>query len=518
MKQRFRPASLVPSGLMVDEIAIEGDRVVVRARAAVSAGPCPDCGAISQRIQSRYFRRAKDLPLSGRRVELQILVRRFRCDAVLCGRQIFAERFGDSVLAPRARRTDRLDHIVQHLGLALGGRPGASFAARMMLPVSNDTLLRVVRQRARVPSEPLRVIGIDDFAWRRNHRYGTIVCDLERRRPVVLLPDREPATSEAWLRHQSAVHTVARDRGGGYGEAVARALPQAVQVADRWHLMENASRAFLDAVRKSMRQIRGAIGATVINPALLTAAEKLQYDGYLRREETNASVLALWQEGVPIKQIVRRTGHHRQTVRRIVRGERSDVFRPRQSSLEAHLPWLDAQWDAGARNASALWRTMRRNGFRGSLRVVSEWATRRRRAEKADASSLARLPSARTIARLMTTGRDNLSKAETVTIAAIENGVPSLVEAREIVADFHAMIRARQAEPLASWIERASQSLVASLSNGVRRDEAAVRAAILSTWSNGQTEGQITRLKLVKRQMYGRGKIDLLQARLIGAT
>ncbi len=387
----------------------------------------------------------------------------------------------------------------------------------MMLPVSNDTLLRVVRQRARVPSDPLRVIGIDDFAWRRNHRYGTIVCDLERRRPVVLLPDREPATSEAWLLRQPLIHTVARDRGGGYGEAVARALPQAVQVADRWHLMENASRAFLDAVRKSMRQIRGAIGATVVNPALLTAAEKLQYDGYLRREETNAAVLALWQEGVPIKQIVRRTGHHRQTVRRIVRGERSDVFRPRQSSLEAHLPWLDAQWDAGGRNASALWRTMRRNGFRGSLRVVSEWATRRRRAEKADASSLARVPSARTIARLMTTGRDHLTKAETVTIAAIENGVPALVEAREIVADFHAMIRSRRAEPLASWIESASQSLVASLANGVRRDEAAVRAAILSVWSNGQTEGQITRLKLVKRQMYGRGKIDLLQARLIGA-
>lgn len=137
---------------------------------------------------------------------------------------------------------------------------------------------------------------------------------------------------------------------------------------------------------------------------------------------------------------------------------------------------------------------MRTKGFRGSLRVISEWATRRRRAEKADASSLARVPSARTIARLMTTGRDNLTKAETVTIAAIEDGVPALVEACEIIADFHAMIRMKRAEPLSSWIDRASQSLVASLANGVRRDEAPVRAAILSTWSNGQTEGQITRL------------------------
>lgn len=235
----------------------------------------------------------------------------------------------------------------------------------MMLSVNNDTLLRVVRRRAKTPSEPLRIIGIDDFAWGRNHRYGTIVCDLERRRPVVLLPDREPATPEAWLRHQPAVHTVARDRGG-YGEAVARALPEATQVADRWHLMENASRAFLDAVRKSMRQIRRTIGATVVNPALLTVAEKLQYESYLRREETNAAVLALWQDGVPIKQIVRRTGHHRMTVRRIVRGERGDIFRPRRSSLEAHLPWLDAQWDAGARNASALWRSLRTSGFQGS--------------------------------------------------------------------------------------------------------------------------------------------------------
>ena len=121
------------------------------------------------------------------------------------------------------------------------------------------------------------------------------------------------------------------------------------------------------------------------------------------------------------------------------------------------------------------------------------------------------------IARLMTIGRDTIAKAETVTIAAIEAGIPALVEAREIIDAFHAMVRRKATAELTPWIERAHESLVASFASGVAKDEAAVRAAIALPWSNGQTEGQITRLKLVKRQMYGRGKIDLLQARLIGA-
>ena len=203
-------------------------------------------------------------------------------------------------------------------------------------------------------------------------------------------------------------------------------------------------------------------------------------------------------------------------MRQVIRGERHDVFRTRQSSLDQHLPWLDDQWAAGCRNGAELWRRLRARGFRGSLRVVGEWTTRRRRAETADVESLHRIPSARTIARLMTVGRDTLSKAETFTVAAVEAGAPALVEAREIIAEFHGMVRRRAAAELSPWIERARASLVASFARGVANDEAAVRAAITLPWSNGQTEGQITRLKLVRRQMYGRGKIDLLQARLIG--
>ncbi|MCE4227013.1 ISL3 family transposase [Methylobacterium sp. C25] len=518
MRHRFRSSSLVPTGFLVDHLDVGAERIglVVRSGAAVTV--CPDCRTPSRRIQSRYRRRAADLPLSGRRVELQVVVRRFWCDASACGRKIFAERFPDDVLPAFARRTSRLEQVVHHLGLALGGRPGAGLARRLMLPVSRDTLLRVIRRRAITRPDPLSVIGIDDFAWRRNHRYGTVVCDLERRRIVALLPDREQATAQAWLEENASIQIVARDRGGGYGEAIARALPQAVQVADRWHLIENASRGFLDAVRRSMRQVREVVGAATIDPALLTAAERIQYEGYLRRDEADAAIRALAEAGVPIRRIGRRLGHSRKVVRAVLRGERTDVFRVRQSSLDAYLPWLDAQWDAGSRNATEIWRRAKAQGFRGSLRVVGEWATRRRRAEQANIERLQRVPSARTLARWLTTGRDRLTKAETLTVAAVENGMPALVEARKVISAFQTMVRAMAPNRLEGWLTRAEASLVASFARGVGQDRSAVRAAITLPWSNGQTEGQITKLKLVKRQMYGRGKMDLLQARLIGLS
>ncbi len=518
MDQMRDRRQLVPAGFSVlsSEITEGGVMFVVMPDACF--GICPCCGSRSERIQSRYRRHIADLPIAGRKVELIVLVRRFWCDAVLCGRRVFCERFDRDILAPWARRTGRQELIVHHLGLALGGRPASAFAQRLMMPVSNDTLLGIVRRRSKVQTDELTVIGIDDFAWKRNHRYGTIVCDLERRRAVQLLPDREQATSQDWLAAHKPIRIIARDRGGGYGEAAIKVLPDAQQIADRWHLMENASRAFLDAVQKSMRAVRSAVGSSIVDRKLLTRAERLQYDGYLRRQETNEAILALSKQGTPIKQIVKHTGHSRKLVRNVLRGQRDDIFRVRQSSLDTYLPWLDSQWECGARNATALWRQLNSKGFRGCLGVVSEWMRRRKRAEKADQSGLVRTPSARTIARLMAIERDHLSKADTILVAAIEEKLPTLVAAREIIADFHQMIRTKAIESFPAWIARASDSLVSSFASGVLKDEAAVRNVIISPWSNGQTEGQITKLKLVKRQMSGRAKIDLLQARLIGAA
>jgi transposase len=184
----------------------------------------------------------------------------------------------------------------------------------------------------------------------------------------------------------------------------------------------------------------------------------------------------------------------------VIRGERTDIFRVRQSSIEVYLPLLDELWISGCRNGAELWRRLKAKGFRGALRGVSEWATRSRRADRACDRQLQRVPPARKIARMMTTARDHLSKADTIVIAAIEAGAPMLVKARDLVDRFHAMIRKKTTPDLEPWIADADTSLLASFASGIRRDHAAVRAAIAEPWSNGQTEGQITKLKLVKRQ------------------
>ena len=278
--------------------------------------------------------------------------------------------------------------------------------------------------------------------------------------------------------------------------------------------MENASGAFLDAVRKSMRQIRTAMGAAVIDPSLLTFAEKLQYEGYLRREETNAAILSLSEQGIGIKEIVRRTGYSRGLIRKIFRGQRSDVFRIRPSSLEPYFP-------GSTSNGPPAVETARLFGGR-SVAGISRLPWRRERMERTTQKQRRRIPPRwpRTIGphrraspdgRTGTAfkGRDDHRRRDR------ERGRRSRGGARDHsgVPGHHSPKGACRTGRLA---QQSAASLVAAFANGVSKDRAAIQAAIALSWSNGQTEGQICKLKLVKRQMYGRGNLDLLQARVIG--
>lgn len=513
---RMHKAGLeAPEGLIIEAIEISDGLITVVARSLLRSSTCPGCGAVSSSVHSRYVRTLADLPSHGSAGRLLLQTRRFRCRSIGCFVKIFAKRFDPSIAQRFGRRTERLEGIVHHIGLALGGRPGQRTASRLVIPVSRDTLLRVVRRRALPTDGAPRVIGIDDWAWRKGHRYGTVVCDLEQRRIIDVLPDRETATVQAWLAARPSIEIIARDRGGGYGPAGLRGRPDAVQVADRWHLMENCSSAFLGVIRNSMRDIRRVVGTGRLDAEVMTAVERNQYEGWRRRAAANAVITGLVKAEVPIKEIMRRTGRSRKCVRAIARGDQSEVFRPRASTLDGHLDWLSHEWDGGCRSGAELWRRLRARGYAGSLRVVAEWATRRRRDEAAELPR--RCPSSRTIARLLMLASERLSRADLMLVTLIEAELPNLRQVRDLVERFHHMIRTGFSENLDDWIKDAS-TLLAAFTRGIVADRAAVTAAITSPWSNGQTEGQITKLKLVKRQMYGRANLDLLRARLVGVA
>jgi transposase len=224
---RASSEAVSPAGLVIDRVTSEADHLLVIVHPTALDAACTACGERSSQINSRYERRLLNLPSQGRLVRLQVQVRRFRCRNVGCARKIFGEVLNADIAPKAARRTSRLEAVVHQIGVALGGRPAAGLARRLMLPVSRDTLLRVLRRRA-LPSgtEPVFIVGIDDFAWKRGQRYGTIVCDLERRKIVDLLPDREATTVAAWLAGHPEITVVSRDRGGSYGQGATRGAPQ----------------------------------------------------------------------------------------------------------------------------------------------------------------------------------------------------------------------------------------------------------------------------------------------------
>ncbi len=543
MSKRLLP--LVPSDLVVDQVLPTPDCLTVMCRSRVAAPVCPGCSHPSSRLHSSYPRRLADLPWQGRYVQIEVQVRRLRCGRPGCAQRIFAERLPVAA-GPYAQRTARLGNLQHHIGLALGGKAGARLAERIGTPVSGATLLRLVRRGAATTSAAApRVLGVDDWAWKRGQRYGTVLVDLERRAVVDLLPDREADSFAAWLQAHPGAEVIARDRGAGYADGGRRGAPDAVHVADRWHLLENCSAAVLEAVKRNMPAVRAAAQpnssasaapATAVAPAAdpdapppMTSAQRLQWQGWQRRVQVHADVMRLHQQGVPVRNIARDLALSRNTVRRWVRGEQPELHRPRMHSLDPWRAVLERRWAEGCRNGAQLWRDLRGAGFKGGMRVVTEWASRQRLATAEGQPGPAAAPAvqpplrpapypARRAARVLTTDLAALAAPDRGYVERLLALSPALAVARDLAQRFGALVRTHSADALTPWLADAQNSEMRGFAAGLRQDEQAVRAAMMLPWSSGQVEGQVNRLKLVKRQGYGRAKLDLLRARLVHAA
>jgi transposase len=558
------PHQLRLLGLCADE---RGILATVVATAASSS--CPRCGARSSRPHSRYVRQVADLPWHGIAFRLDVHVRRFFCDHANCSQRIFTERL-PGVVAPSARTTLRLAHLVHQVAVALGGAAGKRLLASLGVPglrqssagVSRDTLLRLIRRAPLSTPAPLRIVGIDDFSFRRrNHQGGTIVVDLERHRVVDLLDDCTTTAATAWLRTHPEITVLSRDRGGSYAEAARLAAPQAVQVADRWHILHNLSevtQAVLERHRLELRTVARAVTARPSLPEgpqtaeLSTAAASDPPPGLppnqTKRsppplppprppkprqhlfEETKQLAAQGWS-GVCIAQHLRLNWR---TVRRyIVSDHLPERARPPQttSSLVPYDAYLLQRWAEGSHIGVQLLADLHEQGYRGSLsslyramdrlhlpRTWPRQESPERRSPPPRKPLIPRPMSPRQAMWLLMRPPRTLTPEQETYRAQLCAECADAAVMYPLVQRLGMLIREHRVADLEGWLRAAEESGISEFmrfARSLQRDQAAVSQALTSRWSQGQTEGCITKLKLLKRSMYGRANIDLLRRRLV---
>ena len=394
------------------------------------------------------------------------------------------------------------------------------------MPVSGDTLLRLIRAAPLPALTTPRGIGIDDWSWRRGQRYGTIVVDLEHNRPIDLLPDRHAETVAAWLKAHPGVEVVARDRAGAYADGIRAGAPNAVQVSDRWHLLRNLGDALAGVLDRHHHDLRAAskaaAGATM---EMAPAAELPTADRHGVWQARFDEVMALHGQGWPMKRIARTLSVNRKTVRAWVRAGELPVWsqRDRGSAVDRHAVYLRQRWGEGCHNAVRLWKEIQERGFRGQLRTVQRWVRHLRDASPTSVGAVGlmgpwKMPSKRRAAWLVVADPETIDATEQRFVDALLASSEGLTTVIELARAFSTMVRRQQADRLDGWLAAARETALARFADGLVRDLAAIRTALSLPWSTGPVEGQISRLKTIKRTMCGRAKFDLLRHRVLEAA
>lgn len=497
--------------------------MVLRARVAVEGGWCR-CGQWSGRVHGRYVRSLRDVAVGGVGVIVELQVRRFRCRNPACPAVTFAEQV-QGLTRPHSRFTPLLLGLLARIGLALAGRAGARLTAVSGIATGRDTLLRLVKALPEPDVGAVEVLGVDDFAFRKGRHYGTVLIDMATHRPLHLFDGREGEDLAAWLRQHPEVRVICRDRSSGYGEGSRQGAPQAVQVADRFHLWQN----LCQAVEKTV---------SVLQPHLAEPAQQPAPDGLeaepdtikphpelkivARLEAQHAAAHELWAQGLSKAAIGRKLGLHQATVRKLVNAatveELTAKTLQRAHLVDPYTGHLHRRWNEGIRNAAQLFREIQQLGYPGGELAVQRHLRRYRSHRGHMPAPGPKPPSVREVTTWITTHPDHLDGANADRLAVLRSRNKDLDRLTCHVRAFAMMLTHREGDHLDEWIhtvETDSLTPIASFARNLRRDHDAVRNGLTLPYSSGAVEGNINRLKMLKRQMFGRAGLDLLRKRVL---
>ena len=521
------------AGFSIEQITLTAGVITVLAHSRTMQARCPACASLSSRVHSRYERTLSDLPWSGHTVRLVVQAHRFFCQQPTCPRKTFAECI--PALAERyARRTIRLKEVLERLALALGGEQGSRLTANLKIRCSPDTLLRLLRRLPDDPVEPPRVVSLDDWAWRRGHRYGTLICDLERYRRLDILPDREAASVAAWLKRYPSIEIISRDRSDTYATAARLGAPQALQVTARWHLLKNLSEALQRCLSHHLSLSRKQQTRELLEAPPALQSQRTPYLSPLQKQTVQLhrterlaryeQAIALRKQGLRHQVIAERVGVGHSTVQRWMAAEAFPERKRREqaSQLDPYLSFIRERWGQGCHNIARLYRELPTKGYQGSYERVRNLVISLRQQDRHAPLPSGTPISSRQAIWVFVRRPEELTKQEQQTLAQLRNLDPEVDLAYELVQQFACMMRDRTGkEQLDGWLEQVARSPLTALHPfvaGISQDQAAVQAGLTSPWSQGQVEGQITRLKLIKRQGYGRAQFDLLRQRVLHAA
>jgi len=541
--------SLLPDPTCLHLLHLEADATVITAtvKTTVSEVRCPLCDARSEKVHSHYQRVLADLPWMGCAVRLRLHVRRFFCTNTDCQRKIFTERM-PGVIAPYARRTLRLTDLFTLIGFALGGEAGKRIIEGMGLVSSPDTLLGLIRAKPDSQMPTPRVLGLDDFSFCKRKSYGTILIDLEKRVPVDLLPDRESATVAKWLREHPGVEIVSRDRAGPYADGIRQGAPDAQQVADRWHLLSNLSETMKGFFLNKHSQLKALVQKP---PEAIAEEDAAQlspwYAGMNRRQEEKSErihqeqvqryhqIHDLVAKKVDTANIARQVGVSRRTIYYYLKmtepPPRTRIHRQYKPLIDPYKDYLIKRWNEGCRNAQQVHRELKELGYTGSDQPIARFFAQFRK--KKDARKFKQVdpktttpvkappkrpPTASQVAHWITFKEDQRLDWQQKYLLQLCQADPEIQLAYDLINEFTTMLRERTGERLDTWLQKAEEQGIAELKSfarSLKKDYNAVKAGLTLVWSQGPVEGHVHRLKLLKRQAYGRASFETLRKRVL---